>query len=241
MRNLPLHARDLRGRGVEQLFGLARVECGRDAAFAAQLCQPKAIRRDVARAFRDPQLPIERLQKKIGIRDVGDQGRDDGATSFFGREILRARRLVQASQAPPDIEFPCDAKSRLEIRNIRTQRGWQWPRANFRESGVRDCCGSDDNRKLVCSYDSEAFASLQHAFGRDLHIEVPGQGRSHEPCQRLVLEEIEPLHVAERCGLRRLIRRGPVTKRRWHRNRRPVIVRAKRARRGRQRERNNDD
>ena len=230
LRDVPLHAGDLRCRRVEQLFRLPDVQPCRDAAVTPQFGQSQTIDGYVSGAPGDRQLPIERLEREVRVGHVGDERDDDAAPCLFGREVLGACGLVQAAQATPDVQLPRHTESGLDIGNVRTESRRQRPRANLRDAVVRGSRRSDDHRKLVGVHDVKAFACLQHALRSNLQVEVLCERGAHELHQRVVLEKVEPLHVGERTRTRLGGRCGCVAIRGRHADSGPPVVRTERAR-----------
>src|SRR5207249_8989154 len=179
------------------LLRLARVQGSRHAALASQLRQTQTVRSEITCALSDRQLTVERLQREVRVGHVGDERRDDGPPRLLCGEILTACRLVQPADPSPDVQFPCEAESRLEVRDVGAESWWERPRANVGYAILRGTGGSHDQRQSIGPCDPKSLTGLHHTLRRDPQIEVLSERDANELGQRVVLEQIEPAQVCQ--------------------------------------------
>src|SRR5262249_7905980 len=158
-----------------------------DAALATQLRQAQTVRSDITCSLRDRQLTVERLQREVRVGHVGDERRDDSPPRLLCGEILGTSRLVQPADPSPHVQFPCEAESRLEVRDVRAESWWERPRANFGYAILGGTDGSHDQRQSIGPGDSKSLTGLQHTLRRDPQIEVLSERDAKELGQRVVL------------------------------------------------------
>ena len=94
---------DLRGSGIEQLFGLVDVEPGRSRACLPQRGQTKAVLTGVAVFAGDIEFEIILAQLEVLGSDIGHKGCQDATPGFFAGEKLRPAGFTQTLDATPEI------------------------------------------------------------------------------------------------------------------------------------------
>ena len=102
-------ALDLRDGGLgaaQRALGAGGLELGGDAEPEAILEQIVGALVGVGAVARDLKLHVERQQLEVRLGQVADQRQPHAAPGVLGGQEVRARRLVRATDAPPDVELP---------------------------------------------------------------------------------------------------------------------------------------
>jgi hypothetical protein len=144
LRDLPLERRDLAGRAVDQLLGLAHVEQGRHAASFAYLGQLQRLLPRRECSPRNIQFQIQRAQAEVRARDLADQGGQHRPASPLCGEQLSAGRFGGTAELAPEIELP----RRRTLDGDRADVARRKPERD-RRALAQDVHAGADRRKLI--------------------------------------------------------------------------------------------
>ena len=133
----------------------------------------------------DLELHVERQQLEVRLGQVADQRQPHAAPGVLGGQEVRPRRLVRATDAPPDVELPRRGeRAEEEVASCRAPAG--------RAARAGTACDADSAPRRRCSRADgknsdratpSLGAGLLHARGGDPHVVVvarapPGSGPS---------------------------------------------------------------
>src|SRR5262249_37379854 len=122
-----LDVSDLRGGGVEKLFGLVDVKTCGDTAIAAQSSQPQTVFRGVAGFAGDFQLQVQLAKLEIARGDVGQQSRDHAAPGLGAGQVLGSSGFGETPQPAPYVELPTEREACLRVAYIGVEAGRKKP------------------------------------------------------------------------------------------------------------------
>jgi hypothetical protein len=213
-------------RRVNELFRLAQIQTGGDAADLALSGQYQRFLACLQGAFRYLQRVIEFPQRQVGSRHVADQGGHDGLAVFFRAQKVGAGRLGRAPQAPPDVDFKRQQieRGRAEVAIlVRKQVRGDGCLAVAGQPVDGDVAAGPEVRVLIRAGDPQTGPGGFDTGDRIPQIVVRHQRLTDQFLQLLVLENFEPLKIRERCRLRgrQRLRRPKI---RGHVGRRAFII-----------------
>ena len=134
------------------------------------------------------------------MRHIRDERGDDPVAGFVRCQVLRPRGFAQPAQPSPHIELPTEGESRIHVAHTGVgARRNEFVGAAPRRSRRNGVSRYVDGRKLIRSRDPVGRPSLQYTLGSNAHLEVFLQRGGDEVRELVVMKQLEPLEVGQRC------------------------------------------